>query len=75
MHGGQVNPSGTARTTVWLLSICFGAFGWWLASGILTNLFDWPRASYGEAIGLQFSLQVVFHSFALALGALIGEKN
>ena len=70
-----MNPSGPARMTVWLAAIFVGAFGWWMLSGVATGLFGWPRASYGQALGTQFGLQIVFHAVAISIGALVSEKD
>ena len=70
-----MSPSFPARMTVWLVSIFVGALGWWMASGIATELFGWPRASYGQALGVQFSVHLIAHSFFIALGSLVREQD
>ncbi len=67
--------AGPARLSVWLVAIFVGAFGWWLGSGVMSRLAEWPRASFGQALGLQISFQLIVHMMFVGLGALTEQSD
>lgn len=69
-----MKPTVSMRVTVWLLAAFVGALGWWIASGVVSSLYDLPRASYGHALGMQVGVQVILQAVVLALGAFVAGE-
>lgn len=68
-----MKPSVALRVTVWLLASFVGAAGWWIASGVLSGLYGLPRASYGQALGVQVAAQLILQSVVVAFGAFAAD--